>query len=166
MFSWYQCRQLSGCHAPLAVMGKATGGDWSLEAEVATRPGHRCHSVPSQDHSVFRFPKPAVAHLSDTEAQRGEAISIRPQSKQQAEPTGTQGPTMPDLHPPHLTDSKSAGGQTNALWKGPLNLPLTKRRTEIYIPLKSKATGQPCIFCPIVKCPSSHHFCAGAGVMG
>lgn len=106
---------------------------------MATRPGHRCHSVPSQDHSVFRFPKPALAHLSDTEAQRGEAISIRPQSKQQAEPTGTQGPTMPDLHPPHLTDSKSAGGQTNTLWKGPLNLPLTKHRTENLHPPKEQS---------------------------
>lgn len=51
------------------------------------------NSVPSQDHSVFGLPKPDPAHLSDVyaEAQRGEAISSRPQSKHWAEPGGTQG---------------------------------------------------------------------------
>lgn len=33
-----------------------------LKAKMATKLGHGCHSVPSQDHSVFRFPKPDPAH--------------------------------------------------------------------------------------------------------
>lgn len=50
------------------------GGRWSAQGKMATNP------VPSRHHSGFGLPKPDPAHLSDVyaEAQRGDAISLRP----------------------------------------------------------------------------------------
>ena len=91
-----------------------------LRAKMASRPGTRCHAVPSRDRMAYRFPEPGPACLSDgyTEAQRGEATSPKPQSKHKAGPGETQRSRDASAAPPHRFPVMAGGGsQMDALWK-------------------------------------------------